>query len=68
MTSWGSYQRDSPYRVETYCGSACHKTTTHYLNELHTSLDRDCYECVGCKHLVFVKVPNAPRLRVVLPD
>lgn len=67
MISWGEYRRDPPHRVETYCGT-CHKTTAHFLKAEHTSIDRDCYECAGCFHLVFVKVPDAPRLKVVLPD
>ncbi len=68
MISFGEYRRDSPYRVETYCGRGCHKTMAHYLSESHTTVEKDCYACAGCGHLVFVSVPGAPKLKVVLPD
>jgi len=44
-----------PWRVLTYCG-CCHDTRAHYLKQAHCDDKRDCYECAGCNHLIFV--PN----------
>lgn len=67
MISWGEYKRDPPHTVQTYCG-CCAGARTHYLNTHQTTLDRDCYECLDCNHLVFAKVLDAPELGVCLPD
>ena len=67
MISWGTYRRDPPYAVQTYC-PACHGARTHYLNAHQTTVKKDCYECSECRHLVFTPVLDAPDLETALPD
>ena len=67
MISFGDYKRDPAQHTERWCGT-CGKVTAHYFKLHHTTVEQDCYECSRCWDLMFVKVPDAPKLTVVLPD